>query len=264
MFSQYFKLNSLVLILALVLAPIYPAQVMAEEEANETPSELSEEIIIEEPTPEESGSTEINTGDAAAETEINNDVNINVIETETIPAEVPVEAPTLEEVGVPTPPVELPEDVGQESSESAPPSLDVLVENEAVVENESETAAETGENSALAEEEAIIDTGNASASANVVSVVNLNLIESNGFLYLLNNFLQFLGHIDLRPLAVPASDTPAPSDPCEPTDCDAATTSLAVEAKNEARISNAVIVRSQTGGNSAQGDEGASIDTGNA
>ena len=264
MFSQYFKLNSLVLILALVLAPIYPAQVMAEEEANETPSELSEEIIIEEPTPEESGSTEINTGDAAAETEINNDVNIKVIETETIPAEVPVEAPTLEEVGVPTPPVELPEDVGQESSESAPPSLDVLVENEAVVENESETAAETGENSALAEEEAIIDTGNASASANVVSVVNLNLIESNGFLYLLNNFLQFLGHIDLRPLAVPASDTPAPSDPCEPTDCDAATTSLAVEAKNEARISNAVIVRSQTGGNSAQGDEGASIDTGNA
>src|SRR3989344_8533607 len=112
MFSQYFKLNSLVLILALILAPIYPAQVIAEGEPNETPNEIPEEIIIEEPAPEESGNTEINTGDALAETEISNEVNVNVVEVETVPVEVPEEeitvpeAPTLEEVGTPTPSVE--------------------------------------------------------------------------------------------------------------------------------------------------------------
>src|SRR3990167_347707 len=131
MFSQYFKLNSLVLILALVLAPIYPAQIMAEEEANETPSELPEEIIIEEPTSEESGSTEINTGDAVAETEIINEVNVNVVEVETIPAEVPEEEITV--------PEEVPAEEIIENEEGAPLSLDVSVENEAVVENESTT-----------------------------------------------------------------------------------------------------------------------------
>src|SRR3989344_385636 len=241
MFSQYFKLNSLVLILALILAPIYPAQVIAEGETNETPNEIPEEIIIEEPAPEESGNTEINTGNALAETEIINEVNVNVVETETVPAEAPAEEVI-------------------ENEESAPPSLDVSIDNEAVVESESETEAETGENIALTEENAAIDTGNAYASANVVSVVNLNLIESNGFLLLLNNFLQSLGHIDLRPLASP--ETPSDPDPCDLADC-GAITSLKVETENKAGISNVVIVRSRTGANLAEGSS-TLINTGNA
>ena len=241
MFSQYFKLNSLVLILVLVLTPFYPLQVRAED----APEAIPEEAPIEEQTT--SGDSTIETGDALAETEIINEVNVNVVEVETVPAEEVVENPQ------PSP------EASAGEAENAP-SLDVSIENEALVENESETEAETGENSALTEENAAIDTGNAYAGANVVSVVNLNLIESNGFLILLNNFLESLGHIDLRPLASP--ETPSDPDPCDLPDC-GAITSLKVEAENKAGISNVVIVRSRTGANLAEGSS-TLINTGNA
>src|SRR3990167_98643 len=241
MFSQYFKLNSLVLILVLVLTPFYPLQVRAED----APEAIPEEAPIEEQTT--SGDSTIETGDALAETEIINEVNVNVVEVETVPAEEVVENPQ------PSP------EASAGEAENAP-SLDVSIENEALVENESETEAETGENSALTEENAAIDTGNAYAGANVVSVVNLNLIESNGFLILLNNFLESLGHIYLRPLASP--ETPSDPDPCDLPDC-GAITSLKVEAENKAGISNVVIVRSRTGANLAEGSS-TLINTGNA
>src|SRR3989344_2731204 len=62
-----------------------------------------------------------------------------------------------------------------------------------------------------------IVTGDATAETETVSQVNLNVVESDGFLYLLNNFLQSLGHIDLRLFT--SSETP-PDNPCGTPTCD--------------------------------------------
>ncbi len=238
-------------ILALVLGPLYPLQVVAEDvPPEETPVEAS--AVVE-------------TGDALAETETVSDVNVNVVNTQPSPAS---SAEATDGQGASageaeTVPVEESQPSLEENTENSP-SLDVSLDNTAVVENESETAAETGDNTTSSEEgDALITTGDAYASANVVSVVNFNLVESNGFLFLLNNFLQSLGHIDLRLFAPSSISNPAPSNPCGVPDCDATATSLSVQAENEANISNVIIVRSSTGSNLATGN-GASINTGNA
>jgi len=227
------RLSAISLIVALVFVPLYPLQVLAEDVPPED-APVAEEII---PTsePEPAPVTEIVTGDATAETETVSEVNVNEVETQPSP-----EASAGDAEGV--------------------PSLDVSIDNEGVVENEATTTAATGENNASSTSETEITTGDAYASANVVSVVNLNLVESNGFLYLLNNFLQSLGHIDLR-LFTP-SETP-PDNPCGTPTCDDLASTLSVETENDALISNVVIVRSSTGSNSATGSD-ALINTGNA
>lgn len=250
MFSQYLNSHSgpgslrrLAAILALsilILTPAYPIRVIAQSspeastgEAEDVapeavPTETAPAEIVPTETPADEGAV-IETGDAVAESEVVSEVNTNVVEAETLPEE----------------------------------NVAVSTDNQAVVENASETAAETGENTTSSEEgDTTITTGDAYASANVISVANLNLIESNGFLLLLNNFLQSLGHIDLR-LFTLDSITPPPN-PCGIPNCSASTTSLAVETKNKADILNAVVMRSSTGGNLAQGESDASINTGNA
>jgi len=237
MFSQFLannmetlrRLSAVSLIIALVFVPLYPLQVMAQEAPSDSAEATTdmEETPVEEVTPEpELPVTEIVTGDATAETETVSEVNVNEVETDTLPAE----------------------------------NADIQINNEGVVENEATTTAATGENNASSTSETEITTGDAYASANVVSVVNLNLVESNGFLYLLNNFLQSLGHIDLR-LFTP-SETP-PDNPCGTPTCDDLASTLSVETENDALISNVVIVRSSTGSNSATGSD-ALINTGNA
>src|SRR3989338_1809204 len=227
------RLSAVSLIIALVFVPLYPLQVLAEDVPPED-APVAEEIIAT-LEPEPAPVTEIVTGDATAETETVSEVNVNEVETQPSP-----EASAGDAEGV--------------------PSLDVSIDNEGVVENEATTTAATGENNASSTSETEITTGDAYASANVVSVVNLNLVESNGFLYLLNNFLQSLGHIDLR-LFTP-SETP-PDNPCGTPTCDDLASTLSVETENDALISNVVIVRSSTGSNSATGSD-ALINTGNA
>ncbi|MBI2673818.1 MAG: peptidoglycan-binding protein [Candidatus Zambryskibacteria bacterium] len=232
------RLTAGVVIWSLILAPVYPLQVQAEDIVEETPSVEEAPVVVEETVPEpvleeeqaiSNGEVIIDTGDAVAETDTESSVNVNVVEVETLPAE----------------------------------NENVLINNEGVVENEATTTAATGENNASSTNETLITTGDAYASANVVSVVNLNLVESNGFLYLLNNFLQSLGHIDLRPIT--SSEAPPNSDnPCGTPTCDGLASTLKVETENDATISNVVIVRSSTGQNFALGGNGASINTGNA
>src|SRR3989338_145544 len=216
------RLSAISLIVALVFVPLYPLQVLAEDVPPEDAPVAEEIIPTSEPEP-------------AAETETVSEVNVNEVETQPSP-----EASAGDAEGV--------------------PSLDVSIDNEGVVENEATTTAATGENNAASTSETEITTGDAYASANVVSVVNLNLVESNGFLYLLNNFLQSLGHIDLRLFT--SSETPS-ENPCGTPTCDNLASTLDVETQNEATISNVVIARSSTGSNFAAGGN-ALINTGNA
>ncbi len=290
MFYQYFKLNiletieryaALFLVLTLALSPVYPLQVIAEETSlnlsqEESATESATPAINQSQTEQVSGGGDavVNTGNATAETEILNEANTNIVgseistenglesPTEGSGEEVPLESTvqTNEGTGIQTEEVATEEQFGSGDT----PGSDTLLENEATVKNEAETAAETGENSALSEEgKALIGTGDAFASTNAVSVVNLNLAESNGLLYLLNNFLGSLGHVDLRPLAS-SPETANSDNPCIPPDCDALNTSLETEIKNNATISNVLLTRSETGNNSAEGGTGSLILTGNA
>src|SRR3989338_1014023 len=219
------RLSAVSLIVALVFVPLYPLQVLAEDAPPEDAPVAEEIILTSEPEPVPV--TEIVTGDATAETETVSQVNINEVEAQPLP---------------------------EENAEV------ILINNEGVLENEANTTAATGENNASSTGETLITTGDAYASANVVSVVNLNLVESDGFLYLLNNFLQSLGHIDLRLFT--SSETP-PDNPCGTPTCDDLASTLDVETQNEATISNVVIARSSTGSNFAAGGN-ALINTGNA
>src|SRR3989344_756497 len=219
------RLSAVSLIVALVFVPLYPLQVLAEDAPPEDAPVAEEIILTSEPEPVPV--TEIVTGDATAETETVSQVNINEVEAQPLP---------------------------EENAEV------ILINNEGVLENEATTTAATGENNASSTGETLITTGDAYASANVVSVVNLNLVESDGFLYLLNNFLQSLGHIDLRLFT--SSETP-PDNPCGTPTCDDLASTLDVETQNEATISNVVIARSSTGSNFAAGGN-ALINTGNA
>src|SRR3989344_3434016 len=231
------RLSAISLIVALVFVPLYPLQVLAEDVSPEDAPVAEEIVLTSEPEPVPV--TEIVTGDATAETETVSQVNVNE-----------VEAQLIETEGSSEPERPLPE----ENAEV------ILINNEGVVENEATTTASTGENNASSTGETLITTGNAYASANVVSAVNLNLVESNGFLYLLNNFLQSLGHIDLRLFT--SSETPS-ENPCGTPTCGTLASTLDVETQNEAAISDVVIVRSSTGSNSAEGNN-ALINTGNA
>jgi hypothetical protein len=76
---------------------------------------------------------------------------------------------------------------------STPISVDVKTESKAVVENDINTQASTGENEIIGDGGVIV-TGDSYAGANVANVVNTNIYNSYGFLYLLN---QFFGRFQL-------------------------------------------------------------------
>src|SRR3989344_9385225 len=123
------RLSAISLIVALVFVPLYPLQVMAQEEPSDSAEATTdmEERPEEEVTPEPLPSvTEIVTGDATAETETVSQVNINEVEPQPLP---------------------------EENAEV------ILINNEGVVENEATTTAATGENNASSTSETEITTG---------------------------------------------------------------------------------------------------------
>ncbi len=127
--------------------------------------------------------------------------------------------------------------------------------------------ADTGLNtvSGSASSSGLIVTGNAVATANVINVVNTNIINSYGFLLLLNH-LYGEGAFDLRDLGIDdvitkaGSATPGTT-PCNFLVCSNPNTNITVT--NDGVIDNAIVVRSNTGGNTASGD-GSIVNTGDA
>jgi len=139
------------------------------------------------------------------------------------------------------------------SEEAAPTSERVGVENNnaAEVATEATSTAATGENSADNNSgSAVIATGDANASANIINIVNSTFTGSDGFIAFLNIFSSLFGDLDFRNSLFLNSTCP---------DCDIFSGDLSVNNQNTASIHNDAVVRAQTGGNSASGNAGAGV-----
>lgn len=112
---------------------------------------------------------------------------------------------------------------------------------------------------------ATVVTGNAYAAANVINVLNTNIFNSNGFFLFLNSFFGG-GTLDLSKLDFLSAPESAPTGTtyCSLGGCPEGGASYVMMNNNTATIDNAVVVRSNTGGNAAAGDGNATIATGNA
>ena len=217
------------------------------------------------------GTTTVSTGNGYAENNLNNEVNTNLIDTNG------TSTPESTETGTSTPNTSTASstDSGTEdgTGTSTPVHITASSTNEANVENFGTTTAETGDNTASSSPDGAteIETGTAVAVANIANVVNTNIINSNGFLLLLN-WLFGYGQFDLRDLDFEAfSRGSSDSDflsgrtqsNCEIDACEVADVDYTVTNSNTATTTNNQVVRASTGGNTASGGD-ASIETGNA
>lgn len=131
--------------------------------------------------------------------------------------------------------------------------------NVATSTNAATTTAETGSNAAVSSGgSASVTTGDAAASANIINVINTSITNSSGFLLFLN--AMFGGTVDLRSLFNDFENTATST--CSLQTCETGT--LTTETNNTAHVTNSVIVRSSTGGNTASGSTTADVQTGNA
>ncbi len=135
----------------------------------------------------------------------------------------------------------------------------VTTENIGTLQNTATVTAETGGNTAEGDESLIV-TGDAIAYANIVNIVNTNIFNSDGAIEFFNEVLG-MGSLDLRDAFVVFDDTNAVSTPpCTPLAC--GTEGYTVTTNNTATISNDIVVRADTGGNT--GGDGSTIYTGDA
>lgn len=154
--------------------------------------------------------------------------------------------------------------VGDESEGTGTTTVTVASENHATSTQEVGSEATTGDNGAeAAGGNAIIDTGDALATANVINTINTNIVNSTGALYLLSRL--FGGTLDLSSLFASLGTSGSGSSPCTLSTCSGSNTTFNVYATNTAKIVNDVVVRASTGENSATSTAGgAYIQTGNA
>ncbi len=143
----------------------------------------------------------------------------------------------------------LPDILDEETCTDCGGSL-VDIENNAEVENVVTSSADSGGNAAEGEN-ADIDTGDAVSSVNLVNVVNLNILNSFFRLFYINNLGEWSG--ELLGWGEGESAVGGCTGCVEGSDI-----------ANEAYVYNNVISTANTGGNSASGEEGSSIKTGNA
>ena len=209
----------------------------------------------------------IETGDAVATTDIENEVNTNEAEiegddsTQNESTQDEEEASEESEENPPVPEEEqatteeevVVEETGEAEATltqatSTPLSIDVEIENEAEVINEVDTEANTGGNEIIGDAGVIV-TGDSYAGANVLNVVNTNIFNSFGFFYLLNQFFGFDGHIDLRDFQNASTSPPSLCSSGDGCSAQIAPSSETISSTSTADISNTVLVRSNTGGN---------------
>jgi len=128
--------------------------------------------------------------------------------------------------------------------------------NDAVVTNDVTVGATTGSNTATATDgTATINTGDAYAGANVVNLVNTNITNANYLLMAVNSFANFTGDV-VFPGAEWFTDLLAKNHA-------SANTDTTITNTNNALVENAVMVESDTGGNTTSGTN-ATIATGDA
>lgn len=141
--------------------------------------------------------------------------------------------------------------------------------SDAEVHNTGTTTANTGENVASSTERAVVQTGDAVAAHEFVNLINTTIYNSEGFLFLLN-MLFGNGTFDLRDLDFEsfvndATDTANGTQEigCSLEGCSDPNVSYSITSSSTATVTNSHIIRANTGGNTASGND-AEIYTGDA
>lgn len=248
------------LLLQATLPTIAYAVTTSEEGGDDTISEevLSPPILTEpeETTEEETypesltGDVTVETGDATAGLLLETEVNTTEVDT-TPPPSAENEEPAMADQE----PLTLPESGSTEDNVET-----TLI---ATTTTNATSAATTGDNTASGGSSSIT-TGNAVAYADVLNVVNTNIVNSDGLISFINDTLGYTD-FDLRPnfeLTFAEFDTALTTNNCLDPVCSAGFLSL-YSNTSTADINNSIVVTADTGGNAAFGGE-VSIDTGSA
>lgn len=136
--------------------------------------------------------------------------------------------------------------------------------NEADILNTAATIALTGDNTAISSGPAKIVTGDAYSAVNIANVVNSNVVNSDGFIYLGNQILPPQTSLDLTDFFFPDPDsTLAQAATCTLLSCVSEDVFYTYNQENVATIINDATVEAVTGENLADGDI-ADIVTGDA
>ncbi|MEK7152038.1 MAG: hypothetical protein AAB773_01275, partial [Patescibacteria group bacterium] len=207
------------------------AETLGDDTASSTPASLNTEGSAgDSGTPAEEGAF-IETGDAGAGANVENTVNTNVTDTTGNASSTP-------------------ELLITEEGATTTASTTVENTNKATTTNTVSASAATGDNSAEGGGDSVIDTGDAFAYANIINVVNTNILNSNGFLFFLNSLFGN-GTLDLNDYFSFFENGGGEGSPCTLESCEGGGATLNVKNDNNATITNTVIVRSTTGGNNA-------------
>lgn len=134
--------------------------------------------------------------------------------------------------------------------------------NETIVENTATTSAQTGENKASSSDAALIETGDATALLNIANIINTNIVNSTGFIQLLNTMLEAGASLDLREIFFPDGDGSGVA-LCSLVSCHAENITYTIDQTNTGEIENDVLLEAITGLNAATGTS-ASVTTGDA
>ena len=208
--------------------------------------ELPAEVVDE--SPEE---TVIETGNAASILELDNEANTTI--TDNVVGE-----PTDTD---PTPPTPIEEAIEEFFGDDD--TLTASATNTAQIDNFGTSTAETGDNTITDTENATIITGDGFAVANVVNLVNTNILNSDGLIQFFTAL--GLGSLDVRNLfSVFDTETSQSTAPCVPGVCGDDGFVNESNTDNVATINNTVIVRASSGENSIEGGGDGSITTGDA
>lgn len=201
--------------------------------------------------------TETETGDAVASTDIVNEVNVNEVNSE---GEILVVGDSLEDSSL-----DLRGILGTTTASttcgdctaSTTVITNITNQNTATVTNEIIVNANTGENVATSTATSTISTGDAYAGANVVNIVNTNIVDSKYFLLVFNNFGDWSGDLVL-PNGNFFNNFLASFNP----DC-GCNGSTNIANTNDATVDNLVQTSANTGENHTSGENSA-INTGNS
>ena len=204
-----------------------------------------------ETTSTESSGPVIVTGDAEAQGEVTNFVNTNDTTTNGTSTSPSVTALSLDGTASTTDATTA-STTEATSQETRTGPLEIEVANTGTVGNTMTVEASTGSNTASGTPNSSIDTGSAYGEANVVNVINTNILDSEVFLMFLSNYFSQIGSLDLRFMASTTEDANCGEGCSNPP--------LSLESylnsNNIASISNDILVRSGTGGNNILGAGG--------
>ncbi|MDZ7612038.1 MAG: hypothetical protein U5L10_04705 [Candidatus Moranbacteria bacterium] len=224
-----------------------------EESQPDDDEDTNEPEKLEEDSSNAEDSQEIETGEAIAQSDIFNELNVNVNGENWEDVVINLYNNHSEDINL----LEIIDKIVENEYLSREEANKIIEnENKAVLENKADAEANSGENKIINDESgennSSISTGNASATANIVNLVNKNIVGNNWVFAVINVFGQWKGD-----LVVPGKDLFKFQEIL-------ANKEVEIENSNFADIENQSSALSSTGGNSIEQSGEAAIKTGEA